>query len=86
MKGEGDMKKLMTLVCGAMLAAGILSGCGSKEKAVEPTTAEAAKETTQEEGKKQQRKRLNGGRAVDFSFWCISAHEAFYRSLNRRVE
>ena len=48
MKGEGDMKKLMTLVCGAMLAAGILSGCGSQEKAVEPTTAEAAKETTQE--------------------------------------
>ena len=54
MKGEGDMKKLMTLVCGAMLAAGILSGCGSKEKAVEPTTAEAAKETTQ--GKRLKRR------------------------------
>ena len=72
------MKKLMTLVCGAMLAAGILSGCGSKEKAVEPTTAEAAKETTQEEGKETTAEAAKTeAEPVDFSFWCISAQRHF---------
>lgn len=74
------MKKLMTWVCGAMLAAGVLSGCGSQEETAKTTAAETVKETVETTGGEMEAEEAAAAEATDFSFWCISAHEAFYRS------
>lgn len=86
-------KKLIAMFLAASMAAGMLTGCGNSgdlenggsEAAVSEGDAEDAetdKETDAagetEEAKAEEGENMQG--ATPLTFWCISAHEPFYRS------
>lgn len=71
------MKKKAALFLGALVTL-CLTGCGqAAESGQEPQTQSSSSAENQTA---ESTEPTESGEAVDFTFWCISAHEPFYRS------
>ena len=73
------MKKRITGLLGVAMMATMLSGCGSGGQSQETKAADTTAAVKEAESGSEAKTEASA-EATDLSFWCISAHENFYRS------